>query len=246
MKATRQIMGMPITIEVVGDGPDLEQAMNAAFDYLVWVDETFSTYKAASEISRINDGELVEAHASETVREVLAACVEMRGRTDGYFDIHRQNGRIDPSGYVKGWAVRGAADKLAEAGRRNYFVEAGGDLQARGHNAEGGPWRVGIRNPFNKREIVKVLGITDGGVATSGTYERGDHIYNPHTGRAATELASMTVVGPDITVADVFATAAFAMGLKGAGWVATQGLECYAIAPDGSATFTPGLRKYLD
>ena len=233
-------MGMPVTIEVDGAGEAaVEAAMQAAFDFLRWVDQTFSTYKPDSQISRINAGELVEARADEVVREVLAACEEMRRRTEGYFDIHRPGGRIDPSGYVKGWAIRGAAAKLEDTGLRNYFVEAGGDLQVRGSR------RVGIRNPLNRREVVKVLAVTDGAVATSGTYERGEHIYDPHTGGPATELASMTVVGPDIVTADVFATAAFAMGTRGAEWVATQGLECYAIGHDGQATFTPGLRQYF-
>lgn len=245
MKSTQNIMGMPVTVEVVADGMGAEEALEAAFDFLRSADQTFSTYKPESQISRLNRGELVEARADSVVREVLAACEDMWQRTDGYFDIHRPGGQIDPSGYVKGWAIHGAARRLEAAGLHDYAVEAGGDLQVSGHNAEGGPWRVGIRNPLDRRQVVKVLGLREGAAATSGTYERGDHIYDPHTGRAATELASITVVGPDIVVADVFATAAFAMGARGAEWVAAQGLECYAIAPDGTATFTPGLKRYF-
>ena len=237
-------MGMPVTIEVVAGGPRVRPAMDRAFDYLRWVDRTFSTYKADSEISRLNRGELKPAQADPAVREVLVACEEMKKKTSGYFDIHRGDG-IDPSGYVKGWAVQGAAELLSKAGFENYFVEAGGDLQAHGHNADGAAWRVGIRNPFNRRENVKVLHVRNGAVATSGTYERGEHIYDPHTGHPATELAGITVVGPGIVEADVYATAAFAMGRQGADWIARQGLECYAIGHDGVATFTPGLNQYL-
>jgi thiamine biosynthesis lipoprotein len=239
MKEVRSIMGMPVSIEVVGDEAE---AMERAFEHLVWVDEKFSTYKPGSQISRLNRGELEQADPA--VREVLAACEAMRQRTDGYFDVKRGDG-IDPSGYVKGWAIRGAAQLLEREGVRDYCVEAGGDLQAQGHNSDGQPWKIGIRHPQHRHQIVKVLHMTDGAVATSGNYERGEHIYDPHTGRPATGLASVTVVGSDIIWADVAATAAFAMGAAGAGWLAQKGLECYVIGHDGKATFTPGLREYL-
>ena len=88
---------------------------------------------------------------------------------------------------------------LRDAGCEDFYVEAGGDFQAVGVNAEGQPWRVGIRNPFNPGEIVKVLAISDRGVATSGTYIRGQHIYNPVAGgRAGPEILSITVIGPDV------------------------------------------------
>lgn len=240
-------MGMPVSIEAVGsDEKVMHGAIERAYSRLVWVDEIFSTYKADSEISRINRGELSVAGAHLAVGEVLRACDEMRVKTDGYFNIQTADG-IDPSGYVKGWAIRGAASVLDRAGVDCYVVEAGGDLQARGSAENGGPWRVGIRHPEPdmRDKIVKVLGVNNGAVATSGTYERGLHIYNPHTGRPVTSLASMTVLGPDIVTADVYATAAFAMGTKGAAWVARQGLECYVIGHDGVAVYSPGMKEYF-
>src|SRR5579871_1456007 len=75
------------------------------------------------------------------------------------------------------------ASVTAEAFDRVYayfgYVDAGGDVQVMGKNAQGDNWRVGIRNPFNAQQIVKTLALTDCGIATSGTYIRGDHIYNP-------------------------------------------------------------------
>jgi len=245
MKKTRLIMGMPISIETVGSPEKvMVDAIERAFRRLVWVDEIFSTYKPDSEISRINRGELTVAEAHMAVREVLDACEVMREKTDGYFDIHHAR-EIDPSGYVKGWAIKDAAGILDGAGVERYIVEAGGDLQARGTAGDGGPWRVGIRHPEMLDKIVKVLGINNGAVATSGTYIRGMHIYDPHSGRAAASLASMTVLGPDIVTADVYATAAFAMGKPGAAWVAKQGLECYVIGHDGVAVYSPGMAKYF-
>lgn len=232
-------MGMPITVEVIGDVAG--KAAEAAFQYFEDVDARFSLYKPQSELSAMNRGELTTISAE--MQEVLSLAELTRHETMGYFDIRRPDGRVDPSGLVKGWAVRNAARRIEAMGYRNYCVEAGGDLQCRGHNAEGRRWRVGIRNPFVAQEIVKVLVPGDAGVATSGAYVRGRHIYDPHEGSAASdEIASLTVVGPDIYEADRFATAAFAMGRDGVAFIeATAGLEGYAIDRGGIATMTSGL-----
>jgi thiamine biosynthesis lipoprotein len=234
-------MGMPVTVELGADGS--ADLIERVFDWLHEVDRTFSTYKPDSAISQINRGELAEADAPETVREVLAKCRELKGATGGYFDAWR-GGKVDSSGYVKGWAVWEASRLVEREGGRNYYIEAGGDIQAGGRAEHGGPWRVGIRNPFQPAEIVKVLEVSDGAVATSGTYERGEHIYDPYTGRPARGVASVTVVGPRIDQADVWATAAFAAGERAAEVVARAGLECYVVGMDGVATMTSTLVRF--
>src|SRR4029078_5463526 len=108
-----------------------------------------------------------------------------------------------------------AAALLKEKGFANFYVDAGGDILSQGFNKENKKWRIGIKNPFDIREIVKVLKITNQGIATSGNYERGEHIYNPITGKIQNEIVSLTVIGPNVYEADRFATAAFAMGKKG-------------------------------
>ena len=188
MKETRLLMGMPITVEVADQGVS-EDDLEAVFSYLVSVDETFSTYKETSEVSRLNRGELREDEYSDDLRAILALSEETRRATGGYFNIWR-DGMCDPSGIVKGWAVRNAARILDARGLRNYYLDAGGDLQLAGMK-DGAPWRVGIRNPFNRAEHVKALSITDRGVATSGTAIRGQHIYNPHhADQPITEIVS--------------------------------------------------------
>jgi FAD:protein FMN transferase len=233
-------MGMPITVEVLMDGARAGELVERVFDWFAEVDRTFSTYKPESVISRINRGKLAAGQAPELVRRVLESCERAKADTGGYFDAWH-NGRLDPSGYVKGWAVWEAAELIRAGGAENYFVDAGGDIQALGVAEHGGAWRVGIRSPYKPEEVVKVLEVSDGAVATSGTYERGGHIYDPHTGEAARGVASVTVVGPRIDVADVWATAAFAAGERGAELVARAGLQCYVIGLDGRAQFTPGL-----
>lgn len=245
MRRTRVLMGMPITIEVVG-AQESDPIAERLFSYFQDVDATFSTYKPESEISRINQGALDIAEASPDMRLVFALAAQTQRETDGFFDIW-QNGRYDPSGLVKGWAVYNAANLLWEAGYTDFFIDAGGDIQTSGRNADRLPWHVGIRNPFNLHEIVRVIAIETGGVATSGTSIRGQHIYNPkRPGHPITEIVSMTVVGPNIYEADRFATAAFAMGGDGIGFLEQlHGIEGYMIDDHGIATFTSGFARYL-
>lgn len=238
-------MGMPVTVEIAD--PSATQALlDSAFDYLDYVDATFSTYKTESEISRINRGELILEHASDDMKTIFALAEQTRLETNGYFDI-RHGGAYDPSGVVKGWAIFNSATLLRTQGVGNFYVEAGGDIQMSGVNGEGQKWRVGIRNPFNPAEIVKVLSVTGCGVATSGTYIRGQHIYNPHNeSDPLSEIVSITLIGPDICEADRFATAAFAMGRHGIFFVESlPGFEGYMIDRDGRATFTTGFERFV-
>lgn len=233
---------MPVTVNVgKGDISILERV----FQHFQEIDERFSTYNSESEISRINRGEIDPSQYSPLMQEVFSLSQETKKETDGYFDIRSLDGSIDPSGLVKGWAISKAAQLIRDLGYVNFWVEAGGDMQVGGHNEEGNPWRVGIRNPFNVNEIVKVIELSNAGIATSGTYIRGEHIYDPHTKSPAPRvLASITVVASDVYDADRFATAAFAMGKRGVEFVAAiKGLEVFAIDFDKRTTSTPGFER---
>lgn len=245
MKRSWPIMGMPVNVVIEDEAAD-EAAFTAVRDYLREVDERYSPYKPDSEVSRINGG-LPKSKWSAGIKSVLRLCEETKRLTHGYFDVYR-GGRLDPSGLVKGWAINNAAGKLRAAGFKNFYVEAGGDVQVSGLNGDGEPWSVGIRNPFNKDEIVKVVRISAEGVATSGTYLRGQHIYNPHKpGTEIRDVASLTVIGPNIYEADRFATAAFAMGRRGIGFIESlDGFEAYMITSDRQATLTSGFERYVE
>jgi thiamine biosynthesis lipoprotein len=232
MKQTRTMMGMPITVEVI-DASASKQAFDDVFAYFEYVDEKFSTYKQDSEISRINRRELLVEESSADMKMIFEMSEQTRLETNGYFNI-QHNGMYDPSGIVKGWSIFNAAQILRQMKFENYYVEAGGDIQMSGMNDQNQNWRVGIRNPFDLDEIVKVLSITDRGVATSGTYVRGQHIYNPQSeDMLITDVLSLTVIGPDIYEADRFATAAFAMGTSGIDFIERlEGFEGYMIEND--------------
>lgn len=243
MKQTKILMGMPITVEIVDtvDGTLLQ----GVFAYFADVDKRYSTYKETSEISKINRGLPKDAWSSE-MKLVLDLCEQTKKQTGGYFNI-AHNGRYDPSGLVKGWAIQNAAAQLHDKGLRNFYIEAGGDIYASGKNAQDKPWIIGIRNPFNTAEIIKVVQASDQGVATSGTYVRGEHIYNPHEKhQQPSQVHSLTVVAPTIYDADRFATAAFAMGPSGIAFLeGLPGVEAYMVDERRIATLTSGFEQYV-
>jgi len=239
MRETQSLMGMPITVDI---GGACGMLIPRIFDYFEQVDRRFSTYRSDSEISAINRGDVPIKDWSGEMREVLALAERTRSETSGYFDIRKADGSLDPSGIVKGWAIRNAAEIARKAGVCDFFIEAGGDIQSSGSNAYGRDWSVGIRNPFKTDEIIKVIYPRGRGVATSGTYARGQHIYNPHEpSDVVTDIVSLTVVGSDVLEADRFATAAFAMGRDGILFIEqTPGLEGYVVDINGRATPTSG------
>ncbi|MEV6298945.1 FAD:protein FMN transferase [Actinoplanes sp. NPDC051861] len=238
-------MGTVVSIEIADDLPDpqLGELVSSTCAWLHEVDARFSTYKDDSEVCRFRRGEIALADCSDDFRLVLDRCSDLWRDTDGFFDAYA-GGPLDPSGYVKGWSVEVASSRLLAAGSRRHYISAGGDIRMRGAGPGGRPWRVGVRHPWEADKLSWVLELTDGAVATSGTYERGAHVFNPRTGTAASGLRSVTVVGPDLALADAYATAALAMGEPGLAWLAKridEGYESAAVTDDGRAFTSPGL-----
>lgn len=224
------------------------------FSFFRHVDDLFSTWRSDSEVSRLARHELTLREASTELREVLALCDRVCKESGGAFDIRvgadprvapREGlGPIDPSGLVKGWALQRAIGLLRDAGVTNASINAGGDVAVAGRPTAGEPWRVGVQHPWQRDKVAIVLGVSDVGVATSGRYERGDHIIDPETGRPATGLMSVTVVAEDLSLADGYATAALAMGREGPAWLAEMGLAAATIDDRGELITTRGLDKY--
>jgi thiamine biosynthesis lipoprotein len=244
MLRVEHVMGMPIRIDVRDPGVP-ESAVDEAFAWFRHVDSTFSTYKDDSEIMRLNRGELALDDASADVRAILAECERLRGETGGYFDAAA--GRIvDPSGLVKGWSVDRAGEILEAAGATTFSIYAGGDILTRGYPDPARVWRVGIQHPFARNRVAAVVPSNDLAVATSGEYERGAHVLDPHTGAPPEGVLSVTIVGPGLGSADAYATAAFAMGLAGPEWTTTlgNGFEALTILANGSVVSTRGFPRY--
>jgi thiamine biosynthesis lipoprotein len=245
MHHAEHVMGTVVSIDLADDlSPEvLTKMVEDVCGWLHEVDRRFSTYKEDSEVSRFRRREIALADCSADMRHVLDACADLWRATDGYFDAYAA-GPLDPSGYVKGWSVEVASARLAAAGSVNHCVNAGGDIRARGVSGTGEPWRVGIRHPWQADKLSWVLAVTDRAVATSGTYERGDHVVNPRTGGPARGLRSVTVVGADLALADAYATAALAMGQAGIAWLSkltAGGYDSAVVTDDGRAFSSAGL-----
>jgi len=249
-RRVEHLMGTVVSIDVRDGAPPglTEAAIERCIGTLRDIEAQFSPFRPESEISRIADGRLAEQAASHDVRFVLAACDHLAETSDGAFDArrHRPDGRLDPSGFVKGWAVGEAARHLDEAGLRRYAINAGGDIVVRGGPESGRGWQVGVQHPMLGNRIAARLEIRGGAVATSGLYERGAHIRDPRTGAAPTNLLSVTVIGPELAWADAYATAAFTMGLGGLAWVERHpGYGAVAVTADERLVWSPTAAPFL-
>lgn len=245
MKETKSLMGMHITVEIV-DKQASQSDFDDIYNYFTYIDNKFSTYKDTSEITKINTGRLHKDQYSRDMKAIFELSTITKQETNGYFDIYNK-GKYDPSGIVKGWAILRASELLKKKKFKNYYIDAGGDVQVSGQNAKGKPWTVGIQNPFDKNEIIKILSLKGDGIATSGTALRGQHIYNPHNlNKSLTDVISITVIGPNVYEADRFATAAFAMGLGGITFIESmKDFEGYMIDKNKIATSTSGFKNYV-
>jgi FAD:protein FMN transferase len=246
LRFTEHVMGTVFSFDIRDPvTAAIRSAATEATEWLHHVDEVFSPFRRDSAVSRIARGEATPAQCPPEVAEVLAMCANAQEVSGGWFSA-TAGGRLDPSGLVKGWAIRGASDLLYAAGARNTCVNGGGDLQFRGAPAKGAAWRAGIADPARPGGLAAVVVGTGMAVATSGTAERGEHILDPRTGAAldGAGIASATVVGPDITWADAYATAAFAMGPTAARrWIDTvDGHELLLVGTAGDLWMSEGLR----
>lgn len=236
---------MPTALEIPGERVS-QDVFDKVFSYFRYIDETFSTYKDTSAVNQLNRGEITLENASPDMQEIFRLAEKTKDETHGFFNIRTLEGLFDPSGIVKGWSIFKAGKIIEEMGYVDYCLEVGGDIQVRRAESSKDAWRVGIRNPFNREEIIKVVYLQNGGLATSGTSIRGQHIYDPHTpNKALTEIVSISVIGPNIYEADRFATAAFAMGREGIYFIESlPGFEGYQVNCRGQATPTSGFDHY--
>ena len=230
-------MGMAVSLHIrvahdeFGSRTDeLADTAHRAFAALHRADDVFSTYRADSDLMRIRRGELDETEADPWYADVRALCEEAATVTNGLFttDLVGPDGSrgYDPTGLVKGFAVERAADVLRAVPGIVFCLNAGGDLTCdAGAGASASierVWRVGISDPRDAAGVVATIELTQGALATSGTAQRGAHIVDPRTNvdenrRRGQEspmghgggCASVTVVGPDLVWADVWATACF-------------------------------------
>jgi thiamine biosynthesis lipoprotein len=213
MRQVEKAMGTVFVVETPEETDGT--AMARVFEWFEWVEDNFSTFRPHSEVSRIGRGEMSTDDCNPEVRGVLTRCEEMRSLTNGAFDHRPAEGRLDPSAFVKGWSVDRAGLILRLAGIDEWRINAGGDVLCSGGSRPTAT-TVGIRHPHDAQEIAAALAVDSGAIATSGEYERGAHIWKSASGPT---LRSVTVVGPELGVADALATALFAASDPSPGWL---------------------------
>jgi thiamine biosynthesis lipoprotein len=247
-----QVMGLPFSLHVRGPralGRPVAEAVATLFADLRADEARFSPWQPRSQVSRIRRGELRLADADPRVTAVAELCRQAEARTDGAFSAWRPgpdgsrppgDAAFDPTGLVKGWAAQDAFDRLlarlAEVGAHDALLVAGGDVAVHCSRTDTPDWSIGVEDPRDRRRILRALTLRVGAVATSGTAARGQHIVDPATGApAASGLLSATVIGPDLTWADVYATAAFVGGREGADRIARLPGHAVVLVADEEA-----------
>lgn len=218
------IMGSTVSFDV-RDAQVPDELLAIALDCLRLLERRFSPFNLASEVSRYGRGEIPASDMSPELAEILSACERLRHESGGAFDPwgHRADRRFDPSGFVKGWAADRAAFVLRAGGARNFCLNLGGDVICAGEPAPGRRWQVGIRHPTDRGALALVLAVRDGAVATSGQYERPDHLRDARTGEVPGVWDSFSVVAPNLELADALATTGFALGHDGPAFVIERG-----------------------
>jgi thiamine biosynthesis lipoprotein len=233
-----------VSLTLDGDRPDLFERIERVFaDF----DSRFSLYRDDSELARIAAGTLALADASSAVLDSYSAAVEWRNRTDGAFNPNRPDGVVDLNGIVKAEAMSHAGEELHGAGCRDWSLVVGGDLLASGVGPAGAPWATGVIDPANRAALLcsVVLRGPRRAIATSGSAERGDHIW---LGGDATspEFVQVTVVADDIVTADVLATAIVAGGQATLDDACDRwSIDVLTVDRRGEMRATPGLRDAL-
>ncbi len=211
----------------------VDRALYEARAELHRIDDGFSTWKPGSELSRLRAQKIEES--SDLMDEVYDLCAHAHEYSGGFFDPWKMPGGFDPTGLVKGWAGDRALSILAEWGINDGLVNAGGDVGV----LPGKPFHVGVRHPWVPNALCAVVTVTSS-VATSGTYERGNHLVNPFYGDVA--AVSATVIGGRLGVADALATA-LAVGGKEVLFRLERinGVEGFYIDPRGDMFGTSGM-----
>ncbi|HTZ94281.1 MAG TPA: FAD:protein FMN transferase [Streptosporangiaceae bacterium] len=240
IRQLEHVMGTVVTIDVFPARPaddawtaDLRQRLDQASAVLHRADEVFSTWRPDSPVSRFRRGEILLNDAPPEVATVMSACEVARQLSGGWFDPWAMPGGFDPTGYVKGWAAQHALAALDDLAMHGALVNAAGDIASTGRQPSGDAFRIGIADPDHPRRLAEIVELT-GCIATSGTYERGSHLIDPHSGLPAARAASASVVGPDLGLADALATAIAVAGADGLEVVERlAGYEALVVGSDG-------------
>ncbi|UYY83539.1 FAD:protein FMN transferase [Arthrobacter sp. YA7-1] len=229
---------------------ELEAATAVVEQLFKGLDRTFSLYRPDSEASALARGELALRDTSPDMRRLYVEASEWRTLTDGAFTAERPDGVVDLSGIVKAHAIREAATSLLALGLKDWCLNAGGDVLVDGSPTPGSarPWLAGIIDPENRSTLLTAFPLGNAGkhaLATSGTSERGHHIWSAGLQAAPNEgFRQVSVAAADIITADVLATAIMAGGAATLALATSHwDVDVLAVKNDGGLLATPGFRN---
>lgn len=236
VRARFSVMGSVASLAIAqADQQDPKQAqlaIDAARRSLDADECRFSHFRLDSDIMRWSTGGSVSSDAAAEIDAVLRHCAQLRVESGGAFRVHHPvTGELDTAGYVKGYAIAKAVTRMREVGVRDFVLNVGGDSFSSGRASAARPWRVAIADPTQSHAVAEIVEAENLAVTTSGTAHRGEHIWRI----GQDELASFSVIGPDVALADAYSTIGFAMGESGIDWVSGhEGYRCVVIRADGT------------
>ena len=254
-KKSALLLGTEVEITVIEKNPKkARRAIELALEKVRTEERNLSYFSAESELSKINrQAGKGWIKVSPELFSLIKKSLYYSQLTDGAFDIAYSSGgykkiildekrkrvrlsqkemALDLGGIAKGYIVDKTVGLLQKEGIKNGMVNAGGDLKVFGEKS----YRIGIRDPFKKKTVFKVIKVKNKAVCTSGGYERPGHIFNPKTGEPASDvLRSVTIIASTATAADALATAIIIMGrLKGERFLKRLGLSYFLIDSEGN------------
>lgn len=241
--ATQEIKRIETLMTTWRPDSELSRVNAAAGEQAIEVSpETFTVVQEALHTSKISEGTFditfESLHGLWKFDEDLDphpptdAAIRAKLPLVGYHHVHLDAGartikldtkgvRISLGGIAKGYAVDRAAKVLEDAGLASFFVQAGGDLYARGKKPDGSEWSAGVRDPRGPaNSYFALLRLTDHAFSTAGDYERSyivggkryHHIIDPRTGKPATASRSVTIWAKTAFLADAIDDAVFILG----------------------------------
>jgi thiamine biosynthesis lipoprotein len=239
-------MGTAVSVDLPGVA-SASRPLAAVEEIFDEADRRFSLYREDSELSRIASGSLALMASSAGLRRTYAEALLWRNETGGAFTPHRPDGIVDLNGIVKAEAVERAGGALDDAGFADWCINAGGDILCRGMQADGVPWTLGIADPADRHALLCSIALHDDrrAIATSGSAERGDHIWRRGSLEAA-EFVQATVVANDIVTADVLATAIVSGGSASLDTFTSRwSIDVLTVDRAANLRATPGFRLAL-
>ncbi|NWF54706.1 MAG: FAD:protein FMN transferase [Syntrophaceae bacterium] len=198
----------PELLEVMDQARRIHRLTRGAFDISVkpvldLFEDSFSRNQSAPSEEEI--GRALRRVGAEHIR-----CGEKQ------IQFFREGMEISLDGIAKGYIVEKVVSRLKSGGIRHALINAGGDILALGDKGNGQPWRIAIQDPRERNQVLQIIPLRDGAVATSGDYEnffdgerKYHHIIDPHTGHSPQQVTSVSVRARSLTLADALATAAF-------------------------------------